>query len=120
MRRHDQLPTAIDEVLEEAHLAIALLAGTVVASPVLLAALSGRREVASTLGLYVAAIVASWVVVGLIGGALSLAGARGTDQGASTDPASGHSASPAEPSAASTAEDAVDPAREPDPATTSR
>ncbi|QGG94661.1 hypothetical protein [Actinomarinicola tropica] len=75
MRRHDDVHVsgAVEALLEDAHSAIALLAGTVVASPVLLAALGGRRDVASALGLYVAAIAGCWVVVGLVAGALSLA-----------------------------------------------
>lgn len=104
MRPHDHLPTALDEVLEDSHLAISLLAGTLVASPVLVAAFSGRQPVSSALGLYLAAIVGAWVVVGLLGGALSLAGRRPIDG------AAGGSAEPLPPSPA-----ADDPAVAGDP-----
>ena len=77
----------------ETHVAASLVLGTLVASPVLLAALSGRQAVPSALALYLAAIVGSWFVVGLVGGALQLtrepgpdrAGALGVDGGGEPD-----------------------------------
>lgn len=114
MHLHDRhTPSGVEEVLEEAHSAIALLLGTVVASPVLLAALSGRQSVTTAAALYLAAIVGAWIVVGLLAGALSAAGHRtgrittdATDAGADAGTAS----SPA----------TADSERDPDPAPATR
>lgn len=125
MRSHDHPTAALDQVLEDSHLAIALLTGTLVASPVLLAALSGRQPVSTALGLYVAAIAGAWIVVGLLGGALSLAGRQPTGQAAGEEAAGEEATSPAPTSGAGPVDVpagvAVDRATgEPDPATATR
>lgn len=105
--------SGLEEVLEDAHTAIALLAGTVVASPVLLAALAGRQAVATAAALYLAAIVGAWVAVGLLAGALSAAGhraARASDATAGDGPTGG----------ATDAAPTSDVARDPDPAPATR
>src|SRR5690606_9956007 len=63
------------EVAEESrHTAIALLLGTAIASPVLLAALSGRQDPVVALALYLVALVGAWLAVGVFVGAFDLAG----------------------------------------------
>jgi hypothetical protein len=86
MHLHDRHRPGLD-LLEDAHTPIALLVGTVVASPVLLAALSGRQDVGTAAALYAAAIIGSWLVVGLLAGALAAAGRGPTeaDGGATAD-----------------------------------
>ena len=64
----------LEDAQSSAHTSIALIMGTLVASPVLVAALVGRQDVVVALALYLAAIVVSWVAVGLFAGAFALAG----------------------------------------------
>lgn len=72
------LPPAAASRLESAqasaHTAIALLIGTFVASPVLVAALAGRQDVVVALALYLVALVGAWIAVGLFAGAFAMAG----------------------------------------------
>lgn len=63
----------LDAADESTHTAVALLIGTAVASPVLLAALAGHQDVIVALALYLVALVVSWLAVGLFVGAFSLA-----------------------------------------------
>ncbi|MDZ7678929.1 MAG: hypothetical protein U5K29_10300 [Acidimicrobiales bacterium] len=56
------------------HFGITLVVGTVVAAPVLGAALFGRQSVPTALAIYAATLVVVWVLAGLLGGALALAG----------------------------------------------
>lgn len=103
MRRHDDERGAgsIEAVLEEAHTPVALLAGTVVASPVLLAALGGRQDVGGAVGLWLLAIAGCWIVAGVVGGALTMSSPRRADTEPPTDPDEAHAAGDPDPSPAS-------------------
>jgi hypothetical protein len=74
----DDVPPALVSRLESAqasaHTGIALVLGTFLASPVIVAALTGRQDVVVALALYLVAIVVSWLAVGLFAGAFALAG----------------------------------------------
>jgi hypothetical protein len=74
----DDVPPALASRLESAqssaHMGIALVLGTFLASPVIVAALTGRQDVVVALALYLVAIVVSWLAVGLFAGAFALAG----------------------------------------------
>ena len=50
----------------------ALLVATLVASPVLIAALQGRQDVRLALALYLAALVVVWVLSGIAGGLFAM------------------------------------------------
>lgn len=56
------------------HFGATLLVATIVSSPVLGAAAMGQRPVPTALAWYLAALVAAWVLVGLVGGALAMFG----------------------------------------------
>lgn len=67
------------------HFGITLVVGTVVAAPVLVAALFGRQSVPTALAIYAATLVVVWVLAGLLGGALALVGrGRSGDEAEST------------------------------------
>ncbi|MBK5224909.1 MAG: hypothetical protein JJE52_18950 [Acidimicrobiia bacterium] len=100
-----------DDRLADSHLGIALLVGTLVASPVLLAALSGRQAVPTALALYVAAIIGSWMVVGLVGGAFAMVARVESSDDVDTHGGDGHGSTEARTASAT---------REPDPAVPSR
>jgi hypothetical protein len=123
----DDLPPTVVARLEDAqssaHTAIALIMGTLVASPVLVAALVGHQDVVVALALYLAAIVVSWIAVGLFAGAFALAGRARRRDDDSIDTASSPRPTPkvTEPEPAESAEsvESAD-ATVPDPATSTR
>jgi hypothetical protein len=56
------------------HFGLTLVVATLVASPVLASAAIGQQTVPMALALYLAAIVAAWLLVGVVGGALAMFG----------------------------------------------
>ena len=56
------------------HFGLTLVLATLVASPVLASAAVGQQTVPMALALYLAAIVAAWFLVGVVGGALAMFG----------------------------------------------
>jgi hypothetical protein len=107
----------LEDAQSSAHTAIALVMGTLVASPVLVAALVGHQDVVVALGLYIAAIIVSWIAVGLFAGAFALAGRarRRDDDALESTPTARPTSKVEEPEADETADETV-----PDPATSTR
>jgi hypothetical protein len=56
------------------HYGVSLVVATLVASPVLAAAVFGQQPVPLALALYLGTLIGAWVVVGLVGGALAMFG----------------------------------------------
>jgi hypothetical protein len=80
------MPTTADDVLAAqvarelsspepaVHFGLTLVVATLVASPVLGAAVLGQQTVPVALAMYLVVLVVVWLLVGLVGGALALAG----------------------------------------------
>ena len=89
--REDQLADRVAKELSSPeptwHFGVTLLVGTLVASPVLSAAVMGRWAVPTALAIYAATLVVTWLSVGLVAGAFALVGPTPTDRlGATDDP----------------------------------
>jgi hypothetical protein len=70
------------------HFGATLVAGTLIASPVLVAAAAGRHDIPTALAIYAGTLVVVWVLAGLVFGGLALASSGiGPDEGA--DPSGG-------------------------------
>lgn len=67
------------------HFGLTLLVGTLVASPVLSAAVTGRWAVPTALAVYAVTLVATWLSVGLVAGAFALVGPSPADRLAGDD-----------------------------------
>lgn len=86
MHLHEDHRPGLDALLEDAHTPIAVLVGTVIAAPVLVATLAGRQSIGSAALLYLAAIVGSWIVIGLLAGAMGAAAAPVADDETDVEP----------------------------------
>lgn len=115
-----QAASRLESAQASAHTAIALFVGTLIASPVLVAALAGRQDVVVALAMYLAAIVGSWVAVGLFAGAFALAGRKRARAQAEASADARDRTAAAASSAAPTDEGTDDDATEPDPVSATR
>lgn len=115
-----QAASRLESAQSSAHTAIALFTGTLIASPVLVSALAGRQDVVVALALYLAAIVGSWIAVGLFAGAFALAGRKRARPHAAA-PSEAHEARVVDAEDDSTDDDSsLDGAAEPDPVPATR
>ena len=74
----DRLATQVAQELStlepSVHYGVSLVVATLVASPVLGAAVLGQQPVPLALALYLGALVGAWIIVGLVGGAFAMVG----------------------------------------------